>query len=185
MMLEFRLQSQVLNVAAVGPKNGNKLGCPERVSLLFLPILAFVEPFLKLAFELPSSRKLGDLENQFPADMSSLDHPMRARCVFQRKYVNRRYVDQSTVDQIRDLPHRLPGSLKVDNRGDLAEASSLRFFPIAFHVTVCSCCDEVDQSAAPAEHVQRLRQGGGPHGVQDDINSVSRPVSNRLAFSDV
>jgi hypothetical protein len=27
------------------------------------------------------------------------------------------------------------------------------------------------------EHVQCLRQGGGPYGVQDDIDSLSRPVS--------
>jgi hypothetical protein len=129
-----------------------------------------------------SSAKFGDLENQFSADMASLDHPMRSGSVFRWKHVNRRYADQSSINQIRNLSHRVPSSLKVDNESDLAEASTLRFLPIALDVTVCGHCEDAYQPAVGPEHVQSLRLGGGPYDVKDDINALCRPVTNRSAY---
>jgi hypothetical protein len=34
-----------------------------------------------------STRELGDLEDQFPADMAGLNHPMRSGCELQRKHL--------------------------------------------------------------------------------------------------
>jgi len=102
--------------------------------------------------------------------------------LLQRKHFDRRYVDQATINQMSDLPYRVPSSLKVDNRSDLAEASPLGFLPIALDVTVCGRREDVDQSAAGPEYVQRLRQGGGPYGVQDGIDALSRPIANCSAY---
>jgi hypothetical protein len=91
-------------------------------------------------------------------------------------------VDQATINQVCDLHHGVPSSLEVDNGSDLVEASPLSFLPIALDITVCSHCKDVDQPAAGTEHVQRARQGGGPYGVKDDINALSRPVPNGSAY---
>jgi hypothetical protein len=91
-----------------------------------------------------SSAKLGDLENQFSADMTSVDHPMPKASLLQRKHFDRRQVDQAAINQMSDHPHRVPSSLKVDNRGDLAKASPLGFRPIALDITVCGHCEDVD-----------------------------------------
>lgn len=60
--------------------------------------------------------KLCDLEDQFSSHMSSLDQLMRAHRVLQRKHIDRRYVDQASINQSGDLPHRVPSSFKVDDR---------------------------------------------------------------------
>ena len=112
-----------------------------------------------------SSVKLGDLKNQFSADMASVDHLMCKSSVLQQKHMDGRYVDQASINQIGDLTHRIPGSLPVDYRNGLAEASPLGFFLITLDITVCGHCEDVDQPAAGPEHVQRLRQGGGPYCV--------------------
>ena len=52
------------------------------------------------------------------------------RGVLQRRHIGRRYLDQADINQIGDLPHRLPGSLKVDNGNDLAETSPLGFIAV-------------------------------------------------------
>jgi len=91
-----------------------------------------------------SSGKLSYVENQFSADVSSVDHLMRAGGVPQRKHIDRRYVDQSTVNQIGDFPHRLSSSLKVNQRNDLAKASPLGFHPIAFGIAICGHCEDFD-----------------------------------------
>jgi hypothetical protein len=44
-----------------------------------------------------SSVKLGDLEEQFAANVASFDHPMRKRSILERKLMDGRYVDQSSV----------------------------------------------------------------------------------------
>jgi hypothetical protein len=64
--------------------------------------------------------KLGGPEEQFSSDVASVDHAMRKRSVLQQKHMDGRHVDQATINQIRDLPHRIPGSLKIDYRSDLA-----------------------------------------------------------------
>src|SRR5216684_2007641 len=129
----------------------------------------------------PDSGKLGDLEEQFSADVTSVDQLMCAGSVLQRKHIDQRYADQAAINQMGDLPHRVPSSLPVDNRNGLAEASPLGFLPISLDITVCGHCEDVDQPAARPEQLQCLRQGGGPYGVQDDINALSRPVANGLA----
>jgi hypothetical protein len=91
-----------------------------------------------------ASAKLGDLEDQFSADVASVDHPMPKGSLLQRKHFDRRYVDQATINQMSDLPYRVPSSLKVDNRSDLAEASPLGFLPIALDITVGGHCEDVD-----------------------------------------
>jgi hypothetical protein len=53
---------------------------------------------------------------------------------------------------------------------------------ITLDITVCGYCEDVDQPAAGPKHVQCLRQGGGPHSIQDGINALSRPVANGLAY---
>jgi hypothetical protein len=67
-------------------------------------------------------------------------------------------------------------------KGDLAEASLLGFLPIAFDVTVCGHCEDADQPTAGPEHDQRMRRGGRPYDVQNDINALCRPDSNRSAY---
>jgi hypothetical protein len=129
-----------------------------------------------------SSGKVGHFEDKFSVDVATVDHLVRADGVPQRKHIDRRYADQPTVNQIGYLPNRLPSSLKVDNYCDLAEASPLGFLPIALDVTVCGRREDVDQSAAGPEYVQRLRQGGGPYGVQDGIDALSRPIANCSAY---
>src|ERR1700680_4648996 len=129
-----------------------------------------------------SSGKLGDVEDQFSADVTSVDHLMCASSVLQGKHIDQGYADQATINQMGDPPHRVPSSLPVDNRNGLAEALPLGFLPIALDITVCGHCEDVDQPAARPEQLQRLMQGGGPYGVQDDINALSRPVANGLVY---
>jgi hypothetical protein len=52
-----------------------------------------------------SSGKLGYLEDEFSADMASLDHLMRANSIFERKHFDRGDMDQATIYQVLDLPH--------------------------------------------------------------------------------
>jgi hypothetical protein len=56
-------------------------------------------------------------------------------------------VDQSTVNQIAELPHRLR-AIKVDKEKDLAEASPLGLFRIALDITACSPCEDMDEPSA-------------------------------------
>jgi hypothetical protein len=63
-------------------------------------------------------------------------------------------VDQTTVNQTHDLPHRLPSALKVNNRNGLAEASPFSFLSIALHIAVCGHGEDVDQPAAWPEPKQ-------------------------------
>lgn len=42
----------------------------------------------------PDSGKLGDLEDQFSADVTSVDHLMCAGRVLQRKHIDQRYTDK-------------------------------------------------------------------------------------------
>ena len=72
-----------------------------------------------------SAGKPGYLEDQFSADMSSLNHPMCSGCLLQGKLIDYRYADHSTINQMSDLPHRLLSALKVDNESDLAEPTPL------------------------------------------------------------
>jgi hypothetical protein len=52
----------------------------------------------------------------------------------QWKHFDRRYADQSSINQIGCFPRRVPSSLKVDNESDLPEASPLGFLPIALNI---------------------------------------------------
>jgi hypothetical protein len=91
-----------------------------------------IQTTLRLKIEpMCSSAKLGDLEHQFSADVASVDHLMPKPSLLQRKHIDGRHVDQATINQIGDLPHRLPSSVKVDNGNDLPESSPLGFLPIA------------------------------------------------------
>jgi hypothetical protein len=128
------------------------------------------------------SAKISDLKHQFSPHVASLNHPVRPGGVLQWKHVDQRYADQSTINQLSDLPHRIPSSVKVDNESDLAEASPLGFLAIALNIAVCGHCEDADQAAAGPEHIQRMRQGGRPYDVQNDINALCRPVSNRSAY---
>jgi hypothetical protein len=80
---------------------------------------------------------------------------------------------------------RIDCAPKVENHRDLTEASALGFFPIALNITVCGHCEDADQAAAGPEQVQRLRKGGGPDGVQDGIDTLSRPVMNASTYTSV
>src|SRR5258708_25019962 len=124
----------------------------------------------------------GDLEDQLSPHVASLNHPMRPDGVLQWEHFDRRYADRSSINQIGNLPHRVPSSLKVDNKSDLAEASTLGFLAIALNIAVCGDCEDADQPAAVQKHMQRMRQGGRPYDVQNDINALSRPVTNRPAY---
>ena len=91
-----------------------------------------------------SSGKLGDLEDQFSADVTGVYHLMCAGSVLQRKHIDGRYANQATINQMGNLPHRVASSLPVDNRNGFAEASPLGFLPIALDITVCGHCEDVD-----------------------------------------
>jgi hypothetical protein len=60
---------------------------------------------------------------------------------------------QSSINQIGNLPHRVPISLKVDNETDLAKASPLGFLAIALNIAVCGHWEDADQTAAGPEHI--------------------------------
>ena len=68
-----------------------------------------------------SSGKLGDLEDHFSADVTSV---CARAASSQRKHIDQRYADQATINQMADLPYRVRSSLPVDNRNGLAEASA-------------------------------------------------------------
>jgi hypothetical protein len=114
--------------------------------------------------------------------MASVDHLMCKSSVLQQKHMDGRYVDQASINQIGDLTHRIPSSLKIDNHSGLAEASPPGFLSIAFDITVCSRCEDADHPASWAEQVQCLRQSGGPYCIQDDLNALSRPFTDGSAY---
>ena len=112
-----------------------------------------------------TKRKLSHLEDHFSAHVPGFDDPMRAGGVLEWKRFDRRYVDQSTINQIRDLAHRVLSAVKFYKKDDLVEASSLGFLAITLNVAIVNDREDVDQTAAGPQHVQGLGQAGGPDGV--------------------
>jgi hypothetical protein len=73
-----------------GPKNGLRLLLLNTASVQVAVVLCRGE----------SSVKLGDLEEQFAANVASFDHPMRKRSILEWKLMDGRYVDQSSVNLV-------------------------------------------------------------------------------------
>src|SRR5262245_45860788 len=79
---------------------------------------------------------------------------------------------------MRDPPHRLRSSLKIDERDEFAKAPALGLLGVALDVTVRRQREDADQPPIGPQHVQGLRQCGWPYDVQDDIDTFRRPVAN-------